>query len=73
MFVLRGLTTEEVGTILERALADTERGMGRDQVAVAPDAIRAIAIAANGDARSALNLLELSVGAAPDGEAGQRR
>jgi putative ATPase len=69
VFVLRGLTTEEVAAILERALADTERGLGRDNVTVEPDAIRAIAIAANGDARSALNLLELSVGAAlgPEG------
>ena len=71
VFVLRGLTTEEVGTILERALADSERGLGHDQVTVEPDAIRAIAMAANGDARSALNLLELSVGAAPAGEAGR--
>jgi putative ATPase len=66
VFVLRGLTTEEVEAILRRALTDSERGLGRDQVAVEPDAIHAIALAANGDARSALNLLELSVGAAED-------
>jgi putative ATPase len=78
VFVLRGLTTEEVEAILQRALTDTERGLGRDQVTVSPDAIHAIALAANGDARSALNLLELSVGAAedpggPGGIAGTRR
>src|ERR1700720_1225564 len=44
VFVLRGLTTEEVAAILERALADTERGLGRDRVTVEPDAIHAIAL-----------------------------
>jgi putative ATPase len=65
VFVLRGLTTEEVGTIVNRALADHERGLGDLAVAVGDEAVRAIAQYANGDARSALNLLELSVSAAP--------
>jgi putative ATPase len=65
VFVLRGLTTDEVARILARALADSERGLGREQAAVDAEAIRAIAMYANGDARSALNLLELSVAAAP--------
>jgi putative ATPase len=65
VFVLRGLTTPEIATILMRALADAERGLGREAVDVDPDAIDAIALYANGDARAALNLLELSVAAAP--------
>ena len=65
VFVLRGLTTEEVATILTRALEDAERGLAREHVTVDADAVRAIARYSNGDARSALNLLELSVGAAP--------
>ena len=65
VFVLRGLTTAEVEAIVTRALADRERGLGAWEVTVTPDAVRAIAEYANGDARSALNLLELSVGAAP--------
>jgi putative ATPase len=65
VFVLRGLTTEEVGTIVSRALANHERGLGGFAVTVTDDATRAIAQYANGDARSALNLLELSVAAAP--------
>jgi putative ATPase len=72
VFVLRGLTADEVGTIVRRALADPERGLGAAGVAVDDDAIRAIAQYANGDARSALNLLELSVAAAPIGD-GQPR
>ena len=65
VFVLHGLTTEEVEGILRRALADPERGLGDQMVAVDEDALHAIAMYANGDARSALNLLELSVAAAP--------
>ncbi len=65
VFVLRGLTADEVTSILERALGDRERGLGATPARVAPEALRAIALYANGDARSALNLLELCVGAAP--------
>jgi len=65
VFVLRGLTTAEVESIVTRALTDRERGLGESAVTVAAEAVRAIAEYANGDARSALNLLELSVGAAP--------
>ncbi len=72
MFVLHGLTTDEVAAIVERALGDPERGFGRQDVKMSPEAVRAIAVYANGDARSALNLLELSVAAAP-AEAGVRQ
>jgi putative ATPase len=65
VFVLRGLTAGEVETIVIRALTDGERGFGNHDVIVDEDAVRAIAQYANGDARSALNLLELSVAAAP--------
>ena len=65
VFVLRGLSPEEVEAILERALRDPERGLGGDAADVEPDALRAIALYANGDARSSLGLLELCVGAAP--------
>jgi putative ATPase len=72
VFVLRGLTTEEVASILTRALADAERGLGTAGVSIDDDAIRAIAQYANGDARVALNLLELSVAAAPLGDGARR-
>jgi putative ATPase len=72
VFVLRGLTTGEVETILARALRDPDRGVGRQRVSVDDQAIRAMAMFANGDARAALNLLELSVAAAPIVE-GERR
>jgi putative ATPase len=72
VFVLRQLTADEVASILERALHDSERGLGGTAVEVTSDAIGAIARYANGDARAALNLLELSVGSAPESAAGQR-
>ncbi len=73
VFVLRGLTVDEVAAIVTRALHDTERGLGKERVVVDAAALRAIALYANGDARAALNLLELSVAAAPAAEDGPRR
>ncbi len=65
VFVLRGLSTDEVSQILGRALADRDRGLGNEDVAVSPEALRAVADFANGDARVALNLLEMCVSTAP--------
>jgi putative ATPase len=64
VFVLRALTTGDLVAILERALADHDRGLAAS-VTVEADALHLIARHANGDARAALNLLELSAGAAP--------
>ncbi|HZP47470.1 MAG TPA: replication-associated recombination protein A [Vicinamibacterales bacterium] len=73
VFVLRGLTAAEVESILRRALSDADRGLGGQSIAVADDALHAIAMYANGDARSALNLLELSVSSAPADAGGTRQ
>jgi putative ATPase len=74
VFVLQALGTEQIATILRRALADAERGLGAANVEVTDAAITAIARFANGDARSALNLLEFSVAVAPiDGATATRR
>ena len=72
VFVLRGLNIEEVAAILSRALKDAERGLGSQPVAIDDETTRAIALYANGDARVALNLLELAVSSAPIVD-GQRR
>src|SRR3984893_13862516 len=72
VFVLHGLTTDEVAVILHRALADTERGLANEAVSIDEEVVHALAMYANGDARSALNLLELSIAAAPIVD-GQRR
>jgi putative ATPase len=65
VFVLRGLTTDEVVSILNRALADPDRGLGATPSQADPEALQAIAVYANGDARAALNLLDLTVSGAP--------
>jgi putative ATPase len=65
VFVLQPLTAASVEAILRRALADRDRGLGATELEISDDAIAAIASFANGDARSALNLLEFSVAAAP--------
>jgi putative ATPase len=65
VFVLRALTQPEVETVLRRALADRERGLGTMDLRVSDEALTAMARFANGDARAALNLLEFSASAAP--------
>src|SRR5918995_99069 len=75
--VLIGATTEnpsfEVNAaLLSRSEVFVLRGLGGEDVDVDADAVDAIALYANGDARVALNLLELSVAAAPQ-ESGRPR
>src|SRR5687767_4112796 len=65
VFVLQPLNVDAVETILRRALADRERGLGAAGVSASDEAVAAIARFANGDARAALNLLDFSVAAAP--------
>jgi putative ATPase len=72
VFVLRGLTEDEIGIILARALADPERGLGADPLQVHAEALALITRASGGDARSALNLLELAASSAPAGPEGRR-
>jgi putative ATPase len=55
---LEALTDDAVVTLVERALADRDRGAGELSVTATPAALDAIARAAQGDARRALNLLE---------------
>jgi len=58
--VLRPLSEAEIRLIVDRALTDTERGLGKSRLQVPEDALGAITGWANGDARAALNLLDLS-------------
>jgi putative ATPase len=61
VFVLESLTTEDIVTILQRAIADTAHGLGNDRIDIAEDILRVIAVYSSGDARVALNTLELAV------------
>ena len=69
VFTLNPLTNEQIKLIVERALADRERGLGPMQVELDADALDQLVTMSNGDARVALNALELAVSAtAPDAE-----
>jgi len=65
VFVLQPLDVAAIENILRRALADRERGLGAMDLSVTDGAIVAIARFANGDARTALNLLEFAAMSAP--------
>jgi putative ATPase len=71
VYVLRGLEEDDVLLIMRRALGDGERGLAQLRPEVTAEALRSIASVANGDARVALNVLELAVLLAP--AAGPRR
>ena len=65
VFVLKALPAEAVESILRRALTDKDNGLGTLDINVTDEAVTAITRFANGDARSALNLLEFAAGSAP--------
>ncbi|MBI2156803.1 MAG: replication-associated recombination protein A [Candidatus Rokubacteria bacterium] len=65
VYVLHALAEDDVVAILGRALADRARGLAALAPAADDAALRLIARLANGDARSALNILELAVQLAP--------
>jgi putative ATPase len=58
VYVLKALTAEDLAQLLDRALADPERGLGRQGLALDPAARELLLAAADGDARRMLNLLE---------------
>ena len=60
VYVLRPLSLEDLTTLLESALHDSERGLGAEHVEVERAALELMAHAADGDARRALNMLELA-------------
>ncbi len=61
VITLNALSTEDIATILDRALADTERGYGKSRLSLEPEAMSHLVRIADGDVRAALNGLELAV------------
>jgi putative ATPase len=61
IFELKPLPTSDIETLLQRALADKERGLGNYNVDVTQEALDFLAAACDGDARKALNALEIGV------------
>ncbi|MEM9688445.1 MAG: replication-associated recombination protein A [Pseudomonadota bacterium] len=67
VYVLKALGSEELVSVLRTALHDAERGLG-DSVSAADEVLELIATAADGDARRALNFLELAADLADGGD-----
>jgi putative ATPase len=62
VYVLKALGIDDLVGVLKSALSDAERGLGSEQIRAEPEALDLIARAADGDARRALNMLELAAG-----------
>lgn len=73
LYRLEPLSRQALKRILRRALADDERGLGGLSVDLQDDALDMIVDFANGDARAALNVLEMATYTTPPGEQGRRR
>ena len=72
VYVLRPLSVEDLTGLLQAALRDPQRGLGTEQVQAEAAAVDLIARAADGDARRALNMLELAAGLMEAGGAARR-
>jgi putative ATPase len=59
------LSAEDLEAIVEYALTDTERGLGKTGLRLSPDAVSCLVRMADGDGRSVLNNLEVAVSLAP--------
>ena len=70
VFEFRPLSVDDLKAIVRRALADTERGLGAHKVALADEALQLLAEVSDGDARRALNALEVGVLTTPPGPDG---
>ena len=72
VYKLEPLADAEVMTLVRRSLQDAKRGLGAQRVAAQPEALAYLVRMANGDARVALNALELAVSLARPNANGQR-
>lgn len=72
VFVLKALTADEIIRILRQSIENTERGLGKLSVIIDDNQLRLLADLTGGDARAALNTLELAATSARANEQGQR-
>lgn len=68
VYVLQSLSDEEIVQLMQQALQDTPRGLGQRALLIDADNLHRLAAAADGDARKALNLLEIAADLVNDGE-----
>ena len=67
VFTLKPLSEKEINLIIERAIHDQERGLGKMQTEINEVALKQLIVMSNSDARIALNALELAVMTTPPG------
>ena len=72
VYVLQALSTEQIGALLRRAIADKERGLGSENIEVSDEAIQHIAVFSGGDARAAYKTLEAAARAVQPDAKGRR-
>jgi putative ATPase len=65
VFVLKQLSKTQITDIIERALKDKEKGLGNLQIKIDKNAVEVLAGMSNGDARTALNVLEYAANLTP--------
>lgn len=70
IFELQPLGMDEIAQLIRRAIRDEIRGLGKRRIQIAEEAIRHLAATADGDARKALNSLEVAVLTSPANRAG---
>jgi putative ATPase len=73
IFKFESLGDEHIREVIQRALRDKEKGFGDLQIEIEPDAVEHIISISGGDARNALNALELAVMTTPPDSTGVRR
>src|SRR6202165_870411 len=61
VYVLQALSTEQIEALLRRAIADKERGLGKQKIVINDEALQHIALFSGGDARAAYNTLAAAV------------
>ena len=71
VYTLKSLTRDDLFNILQRALSDTENGLGDKNLQVDQDTLMLLAQSADGDARRALSLLEIAADLADQGNISQ--
>lgn len=68
VYVLKSLTESDILTVVQQALVNREQGLGEQKLQFEEKALSTLAIAADGDARRALNLLEIASDLASQGQ-----
>ena len=72
VYLLKSLTVTEIEQVLKQAISDPERGLGKERLILEENLLQVLAEYVNGDARLALNCLELMVDMAPETENGNK-